>query len=204
MITTVGDKMKGYGLHRRESLVITTIDVLDELGLQGLSTREIAKREGVSEATLFRHYKNKNKLLEAVLDYFNKFDKELVESAELMELRPKEAILYLVRLSAEYYDNYPAITAIWQVFDVIRYEPELEDKIRRILNNRTQFFKQLLEEAKAAGELRSDINSEHLSDMITGLYREVCLIWRMNNRQFSLKERIMSSLTLLLDEFFIS
>ena len=43
-------------LHRRESIIISTIGVLNEVGLQNLSTKLIAKREDVSEGTLFRHF----------------------------------------------------------------------------------------------------------------------------------------------------
>lgn len=204
MITTVGDNMKGYALHRRDSLIITAIDIMDELGFKGLSTREIAKRENVSEATLFRHYSNKNQLLIAVFDYFAKFDEDIFQSTILMRLKPKDAITYFVKSSVEYYENYPAITSIMQVFDVVRYEPELEDKVKSILEHRTLFLKQLIEEAKELGELPSDLNSENLADLINGLCREICLKWRFNHKEFSLTERTMSTLSIILDSLFTS
>ncbi|MDD4730008.1 MAG: NAD(+)--rifampin ADP-ribosyltransferase [Dysgonamonadaceae bacterium] len=56
-------------LHRKERLIRTAIEIVDEIGIQGLTTKEIAKRQDVSEATLFRHFASKNELLKAVLDY---------------------------------------------------------------------------------------------------------------------------------------
>ena len=81
--------MKDNILHRKILLIITTIDIIDELGIQGLSTREIAKRQGVSEATIFRHYKNKNELLLAVLDYFSQFDEDIFQSTRIKRIGTK-------------------------------------------------------------------------------------------------------------------
>ncbi len=194
--------MMEFKLHRKESLIITAIDIIDELGIQGLSTREIARREGVSEATLFRHYSNKKELLRAVLDYFCKFDYDIFQSAELMKLKPCDSIRFFVELSVEYYENYPAITSIMQVFEAVRYESDLEEKIKEILNNRTGFIQQLIEKAKEEGELSKDINSEDLADLISGLCREICLKWRINDRNFSLKERTMETLDMVLNSLY--
>ncbi|NLL77478.1 MAG: TetR/AcrR family transcriptional regulator [Clostridiales bacterium] len=191
-----------YKLHRKDSLIITTIDIIDEMGIQGLSTREIARREGVSEATLFRHYSNKKELLKAVLDYFCKFDYDIFQSARLMQLKPCDSIRFFVNLSVEYYENYPAITSIMQVFEAVRYESDLEEKIKEILNNRTGYIKQLIEEAKEEGELSKDTDSEDLADLISGLCREICLKWRINDRNFSLKERTMATLDIVLKSIF--
>lgn len=194
--------MMEFKLHRKESLIITAIDIIDELGIQGLSTREIARREGVSEATLFRHYSNKKELLRAVLDYFCKFDYDIFQSAELMKLKPCDSIRFFVELSVEYYENYPAITSIMQVFEAVRYESDLEEKIKEILNNRTGFIQQLIEKAKEEGELSKDINSEDLADLISGLCREICLKWRIIDRDFSLKERTMETLDMVLNSLY--
>lgn len=184
-------------LHRKDRLIITTVDLINELGLQGLTTREIAKREGVSEATLFRHYRNKNELLAAVLDYYTRFDEDIFETTKLNDLKPLEAIRFLIGSTVEYYENYPAITAITQLMDILQYEPDLSDKIRTIIFTKSQSIKQLIDEAKISGELRPDIDSEELSDIITGTLKEICLKWRIS-RSFSLKERVLSSINMLL------
>lgn len=188
-------------LHRRERLIITTIELLDESGIQGLSTREIAKREGVSEATIFRHFKNKNELLAAVLDYFSQYDADIVKSIKLKKLAPMEAIVYLITAYTEYYENYPAITSILHLFDIFRYESGLEDKVKEIYSKRNNTIQELIEEAKRAGEMRPDINSGYMADAISGLCREMSLRWRISGRSFSLCERTLAALKMFHDAF---
>lgn len=193
--------MRDYLLHRRDRLLITAIEIIDEIGIQGLSTREIAKRQGVSEATLFRHYKSKNELLLAVLDYFSQFDGDIFCSTKLKKHTPKEAIYYFIGATVEYYENYPAITSIMQLMDVLRYETDLSDKVNEIYKRRIAIFKQLIMEAQLSGEICPEIDSENLSVMISGFCREICLKWRLEDRKFSLKQRTLSTLDMLLDAF---
>jgi len=188
-------------LHRKESLILTTIDVFNELGIRGLSTREIAKRQGVSEATLFRHYKSKNELLLAVLDYYAQFDADIVKSIELKELLPREAIEFWVNSYIEYYENYPAITAITQAYDVLAYDAILAVKIKEIFNYRSEMLTMLIEKAKEAGEIKAETESTYLSDIIIGFKKLNCLKWRLSGFNYSLKDSTMETLKMLLDSF---
>jgi len=189
-------------LHRKDKLIITTLEIIDEIGIMNLSTREIASREGVSEATLFRHYRNKNDLLMAVLDYFTQFDNDLYQTTILKKLNPLDAIRFFLSSLAEFYENYPAITVITQLMDTLRYEPELEEKVRSIVFQRSQLLEKLIDEAKKQNEIRKDIDAELLADIISGAFRETCLKWRFS-RNFSLKERFNSSLNSILASFAI-
>ena len=51
----------------RERLLDAATEILNRVGIQGATTREIARRAGVNEVTLFRHFKSKEQLLRAVL-----------------------------------------------------------------------------------------------------------------------------------------
>lgn len=188
-------------LHRKEYLILTTIDIIEELGIQGLTTREIAKRQNVSEATIFRHYKNKNDLLLAVLDYYSQFDVDIMQSIRLNELNSLEAIKYYIKAYAEYYENYPAITSITQLYDVIRNDKELAVKIIEIQNSRNKMLAGLIKAAQDAGELRKDIDNEMIAVMIAGFVREICLNWRFEKYSFSLRDRIKTTLDIYLAAF---
>ncbi|MGB4657981.1 MAG: TetR/AcrR family transcriptional regulator [Mobilitalea sp.] len=188
-------------LHRKDRLIITTIDIINELGIHSLSTREIARREGVSEATLFRHYKSKNDLLIAVLDSFSQFDHDIFQSIEIKQLGPVESLKYLVNAYSEYYENYPAITAILELYEVFRYDVDLAEKINDIQHNRTDMMKQLIQEAIDLSELPPFIDSYDLAVLISGMSREICLNWRLSHFDFKLSERIQATLTMLLTAF---
>lgn len=188
-------------LHRKESVTLTAIEIIDELGIQGLSTREIAKRQGISEGTLFRHFKNKNEIILAVLDYFSQYDSDIFHSVSLKELSAKEAILFFVDAYVTYYENYPAITAMTQIFDVLSREYDFAVKIKRILSNRRNFLLQTVEAGKKTGEIKPETNSEALADVISGTFMSICLRWRMEDCGFPLRDTTMSAVEMILAAF---
>lgn len=130
-------------LDTKDSLIIAAIEVLDELGIQGLSTREIAKRQGVSEATLFRHYNKKSDLILAMLDFDSKYDADIMTSVRIKNLKLRESITYFINSYAEYYENYPAITSVSQAYNVLACEPALAGKVKNTFFTKLCFCKRL-------------------------------------------------------------
>jgi AcrR family transcriptional regulator len=54
----------------REALLKAAIKVFAETGSRGATTRRIAQEANVNEVTLFRHFKSKDDLLRAALQFF--------------------------------------------------------------------------------------------------------------------------------------
>ena len=188
-------------IHTKESLILSTIEVISEQGLQGLTTREVAKRQGISESTIFKHYKSKNELILAVLDYFSQYDQAIIESLVLKELKPIEAIIYFAEAYVTYYENYPEITAITLSYEGLMHEAEFCIVIKEIFTKRVNTIQFLIEEAKCQNEIKQNVDPESLTDLIIGLEREVVLRWRLNNYNFSLKEHTLKALKMLLEVF---
>jgi len=186
-------------LHTKESLILSTIEVISEQGLQGLTTREVAKRQGISESTIFKHYKSKNELILAVLEYFSQYDQAIIESLGLKAFKPIESIMYFVEAYVTYYENYPAITAITLSYEGLMREAELSAEVFRIFTKRITTIQFLIEKAKQQKEIPSFIDPKSLTDLIIGMERVVVLRWRLDNYSFSLKDHTLSTLKMLLN-----
>jgi AcrR family transcriptional regulator len=129
-------KLEKSLVHRRESIIVSTIEVLNRVGLQNLSTKLIARQEGVSEGTLFRHFESKTQILAAVIDQFGQFDNAIIETCAQKKLSPVASLRYFFSAYAEYYENYPEITVVMQLYDSLLNEAGLADKIRTIIHKR--------------------------------------------------------------------
>lgn len=178
-------------LHRKESIIISTIETLNEVGLQKLSTKLIAQREGVSEGTLFRHFKNKTEIMLAVIEHFSQFDNAIIETSINKKLNPIERIRYFVKAYAEYYENYPEITAVVQAYDSLMSDPELAVKVQIIIEKRTSFIVETIKEAQNANMIQRNIDSEILGDLILGGFKEICFKWRILGYTFSIKDKTL-------------
>ena len=188
-------------IHRRESIVLNAIDLINEFGIHSVSTKEIARRLGISESTIFKYFPKKNDLIMAVLEQFSVYDNDIFNTAINTMSNPKEAILFCLDSYLAYYENYPAITAVFQAYDVLRGVPELEQKAKSIFQNRLAATKKLIEEAQSAGVISSLVDADSLADIATALLRGICLKWRMFNFDFPLKQKAMQEFNMLFDAF---
>jgi AcrR family transcriptional regulator len=182
-----------FYMKRKEKIILTTIEILDELGFQGLSTKEICKRQGVSEGTLYKHFRSKDEVIIGVLEYYSKFDADIKETIEIKNLTAKEGITYIITCFAEYYESYPAMTAILNSHEVFRHEAGVAHKIIEIFESRTNYITNLIEKGIKSGEIKSDVDSDSLSDIILGSCTAITLKWRMRNCSFPLKEKILTA-----------
>lgn len=188
-------------LHRRESIILTTIDLIDEVGIQAVSTREVANRQGISQGTVFQYFKKKNELLNAVLEQFAMYDNDIYDTTKLKNMEPKEAIQFYIDSYLSYYENYPAITAVTQAYDVLRNDPELGSKVRSIFTRRAEAMLELIVKAQQSGVMDSELDSSVLADIFLSTFNGICLKWRVNTLEFSLRERTLEAIHLLLNKF---
>ena len=186
-------------IHRKEGIILSTIEAINEVGIQNLSTKIIAKHEGVSEGTLFRHFKSKTDIMISV-DHFSQFDDAIIEASRNLNLDPIETIRYFINAYVEYYENYPAITALVQVYDSLLADPELTDKVRNIIEKRSNFMFNSIKKAQSEKLIKQDIYCEDVEDLILGGTRNICLKWRMNKYNFSIKNRTLSMLEMILEQ----
>lgn len=60
-------KKRLKGPERRKEIIRSTIELASRKGLRSVRTKEIAKEAGINEALIFRHFKTKEELLQAVV-----------------------------------------------------------------------------------------------------------------------------------------
>ncbi|MCX7773526.1 MAG: TetR/AcrR family transcriptional regulator [Clostridia bacterium] len=188
-------------IQRKDTILATTIEVINEYGIQAFSTREVAKREGVSEAAIFKHFPRKIDLLLAVLNYFTLYDEDIIESAKMKNLGPLDALLYMTELYTRYYENYPAITSIYLSYDVLSLDPELSPKVQTVLSIRTQFISEKFNAAIEQGLLNPSLKTELLVETLLGTLKEICFEWRLSKYEFPLCKKSMEAVHMLLGAF---
>lgn len=185
-------------LSRKERIAITAIEIVYEVGFQGLTTREIASREGITEAALYRHYRNRSDIVAAVVDHFAKFDHSIAESVRELDMSAIDGIAYMIERLAEYYEGYPAVASVMNVFGWLKTEEGLAERFGGILADRKDSIARLLLAAQSEGSVRADIDAVALSNAILGSFSIQVYEWLLNGSPPSLKRGLTASVGMLL------
>ena len=188
-------------LDRKDRIILTTIDIMNEFGIHSVSTKEIAKREKITEAAIFKHFPKKNDIFIAVLDYYSKYDNDIYKSVKLKKLNPIDAIIYYTDMYSNYFQGYPALTVINHSLDELKYNKALKSKVKEIIDTRNNFFSEYIDKAQALGYFKKDIDINILVDIFIGTINSISFNWRRYDYCFSLKERSSQAIKILIDSF---
>ncbi len=91
------------GDERREQICQVAMRLFGENGFRGTTTKEIANAAGVSEATVFKHFANKDELYAAILDHKScdhGFEDPFSEVAEQLAAKDDFGVFYGMALHA--------------------------------------------------------------------------------------------------------
>lgn len=130
----------------RDRIIRAAIELVDEKGYKGATTRAIAERAEVNEVTLFRNFGNKKGILDAAIEKYSFFD-------EISEIMKKNIVWDLekdLQMLSEQYQR--IITSKRQIILIsLREEgrfPELDEAIRKLplvyRNIISDYFKEMI------------------------------------------------------------
>lgn len=166
---------------------------MDELGIQGLSTKEIAIRQGVAESALYRHFRSKDEILLHILEYFSQFDQSIAATVQESHGTARDTLLRLGQMHAEYYENYPAITAVCFYYTSFLNNPPTAQLSLEIHRRRVACFQQLVQHGQEQGEFSSVFSSEELGDVLYAYFMFAINKWRIEQYTFSLKQSVLTT-----------
>ncbi len=114
----------------KDEILNAAIDLFSERGVSDVSIREITKRVGINESSLYNHFKSKDSLLEAIIDKITlelgaaAFREDLIEE----QLKVMEPSLFLKHHFLKLREKVtPQIEKIWKVM----YIEQFRDKRAR-------------------------------------------------------------------------
>ena len=142
-------KLRSDGERNRTRLLDEAEILFGELGTNA-SLDELARRAGVSSATLYRHFPTREDLFRALLDRLGEHIDELIEQQVLTAPTAAKQAELIVTLSAELLMDYPGYRPIIAAVQAI--DPDYQPT-----DHYTAVFEEIIQRAKAEGALRADI-----------------------------------------------
>ena len=188
---------KSY-LSRKENIILTAVEIMEESGVAQVTIREIARRQGVSEAAIYRHFQSKEEIILGVLERFAAFDRQIMETILAQKMGFAPAVIFYCHRLAEYYENYPAMVSVLLCSDLFYHEEQAARKWEEIHRHRFDFLIRLAKDALASGRVTDGWQAEDLADLVTGFLKERTRRWKADSFAFSLAASIAGSIQQLL------
>ena len=144
---------------KQENILIAAVELISEKGYEKVSTAEIAKKAGVAEGTIFRQYKTKRDLLDAILiPSFIRFAKPMIIKDFISDVLDKEYPSLESFVETIVRDRYEFAKEETPLFRIIIQEmisqDYIKEEIRKIFfNDAYPVFTKLINKFKIENEI---------------------------------------------------
>jgi len=174
---------------RRGQIVEAALDLLATVPIDRLTTRMVAKRVGVSQPALFRHFRSRDEILAAVVENTRSALEELASPVLDAGTRSTAtAIELLLRGLFEYVTRSPGVPRLLfynaTTLEAARYHAPL----KHLIAMQRALIAELLRQGQARGEFVPQVDPTQAADLLVALIQGKLLQWLLASPRGSLND----------------
>lgn len=170
--------MESQTQNTEKRIIEASFRVIECNGVSGATTRKIADEAGLSEVTLFRKFKSKDGILEAVKEYYTQYFIDIIEDAfsyeedSSVEDYLEKIFLSLVNLPENDFNIIKF--ALEESHEVPEGEKVFKSIFKSIMDKLCGFFTLKIQQ----GEIRA-LNPKVIALNVFGIIFETTVLWRL-------------------------
>ncbi len=172
---------------RQEQIAQAALDLIAARGLKGLSVARVARRVGLVPSAIYRHFKGKEDVLDAVLDLLRA---KLLGNVRAVCEETKDPIerlrLLLLRHVALIREN-QAIPRVVFSEEVIGGRAGRKAVVYGIIRGYLDKVAEIVRRGQRQGRIRTDLRAATLSVMFLGLVQPAAVLWLMSGGTFDVE-----------------
>lgn len=154
---------------RQEQIKKAVLEIIANEGLHNLSTRNLAKKIGLSEGAIFRHFPTKRDIIKSIM---NDVAVDLIGSLRNIVLSPikaEEKLFNYLCKNVKYLKENRGITILLFSEAAHLGDKELKEKLNQILSEQKQFISKIVKDGIAEGVWEKSINPEDVAVIYMGI-----------------------------------
>jgi AcrR family transcriptional regulator len=154
---------------RQEQIKKAVLEIIAEEGLHNLSTRKLAKRIGLTEGAIFRHFTSKRDIIKGIMD---DVASDLINSLRNVVTSPvktEEKLYNYLCKNVKYLKENRGITILLFSEATHLGDRELKDKLNQILSEQKQFIIKMVKDGIVEGIWNKKVNPEDVAMLYMGI-----------------------------------
>lgn len=161
---------------RQEQILDITLEIIAENGLAGVNLSEIAQRVGVVPSALYRHFENKEALIDALLERTHQALTENIKKITMKSSSSLENLRRLFLMHLELIIKYPGMPKLVFSDAAVLGSSERKEKIFSIVKTYTDQLSAIVEKGRREGEILSNISPEAVAFSMVSFVQHTALI----------------------------
>jgi AcrR family transcriptional regulator len=183
---------------RQLEIIETAGRILSVSGLSGLTTKNLAKEIGFSEAALYRHFPSKEDIILGLLDYLRTNMDERLEKVFIPHADPKENLIALFESQFGFFSKNPHYVVAVFSDGLMEESNKINQAILQLMQIKMKHLMHIVMQGQQKGAFTQSITSEELVHIIMGSFRLQMYKWKISNFKFDINRQGQNMLEALL------
>lgn len=171
---------------RKEQIILSCVDILETEDYQAVTIAEVAKRIGIVPSAIYKHIKNKDQMIEMVMNWAYGGLRDIYSSTAMDVMNPLERLKFILEHEVEnrlYRETYLK-------FKFQGLEPNDNQDQEPITVWINSVLLSIIEEGVASNIIRRDIDPQSIVYMFVGLFMPVSLFNMLSGRREDLHKHV--------------
>lgn len=154
---------------RQEQIKKAVLEIITEDGVHNISTRNLAKRIGLTEGAIFRHFPTKRDIIKGIMD---DVAKDLIGSLRSIVLEPikaEEKLFKYLCKNVKYLKENRGITILLFSEATHLGDKGLKEKLNQILLEQKQFIIKIVKDGISENVWDKNVNPENFAMLYMGI-----------------------------------
>ena len=165
---------------RREEILRAALFIVEQQGLDNLNTNAIAALIQLVPSAIYRHFKNKEEIIAALIDFIGERLQQNLQQATTQEGTALERLKSLFELHVKLLQEEPAIPRILYFLISSERNQELKKKMLAEIDAYVYEMKKLLLQGKKAGEINPAVDVTAAAMMFLGMIQPLVILSQEN------------------------
>lgn len=172
---------------RQLEIIEASGKILTEKGVSGLTIKNIAKEMEFSESAVYRHFKSKEEIIIAMLNYLAETMNMRLSKICKSDKPSQQRLVEVFQSQLDFFEQNPNfVVAVFSdgLFDESQM---INEAVQRIMAVNMRSVMPVVAEGQAKGEFISTMKPEELMHIVMGSFRLQMYKWRMSNMKFDIQ-----------------
>jgi AcrR family transcriptional regulator len=170
---------------RRDQITQATLKIIARKGVSSLTTAALAREVGISEANLYRHFRNKDEIYMATVSQVREMIARNLEKALAGSSDPVVILKSFFALQVELMEENGGITRL-MFSEELHVHKHLREKILETMYSVSEKLASLIKDGQKAGVIRKDIDPLTTVLMFVATIQGLAFRWSLGGFSFSL------------------
>ena len=193
--------MKPQFTERQLQIFNASIKLIGKGGIQNLTTKNLAKEIGISEAAIYRHFSSKVEILKGLLAFLKAGIIKRLTKISGEKISSIEKIKKIIIDQSRAFTIRPEIVVVLLSEGLYQNEKELSDIVFSIMQESASIYQAIIEEGQEKGEIKPDIDGRQLTFVIMGTLRFNVIQWHLSGYSIDLNERCIQLSEMIVKTF---